>query len=105
MQSLKKAYFNWSTGKDAALALYNILQDKSYDVGSLVTTVNKTFYSVSMHGIHEKLLEDQAKSIGLPLYKIYFTEAVSMAEYGDVMKKSLGNLVEEKCEYAIFGRP
>lgn len=100
---MKKAYFNWSTGKDSALALYKILQDKNYDVGSLVTTVNKKFHRVSMHGIREKLLEDQAKSIGLPLHKIYFTEAVSMAEYGAIMKKSQEELVGDKYEYAVFG--
>lgn len=34
-----KTYFNWSTGKDSALALYYLLQDKGFSVDKLVTTV------------------------------------------------------------------
>lgn len=100
---MKKAYFNWSTGKDSALALYKILNEKNYDVGTLVTTVNKTLGKVSMHAIPENLLEDQAKSIGLPLYKIYFSEEASMEEYNLAMKESLKMLMESNYGYAVFG--
>jgi uncharacterized protein (TIGR00290 family) len=100
---LKKAYFNWSTGKDSALALYKILKENNYDVGTLVTTVNKQLGKVSMHAIPENLLEGQAKSIGLPLYKIYFSEEASMEEYSLAMKESLKILVENNYRYAVFG--
>lgn len=100
---MKKAYFNWSTGKDSALALYKILKENNYIVATLVTTVNKQLGKVSMHGIPENLLEDQAKSIGLPLYKIYFSEEASMEEYNRAMKDSLKILVDGNYEYAVFG--
>jgi len=101
---LKKAYFNWSTGKDSALALYKILQDKSYSTEVLVTTVSKRLQRVSMHGVREELLESQAKQIGLPLYKIYFPEDVSMETYNIIMKESLEKLIiPNKYEYAVFG--
>lgn len=32
---MKKAYFNWSSGKDSALALYKALQSGIYDVQAL----------------------------------------------------------------------
>lgn len=100
---MKKAYFNWSTGKDSALALYKILQENKYDLMTLVTTVNKNFGRVSLHGIQEDLLEDQAKSIGLPLHKIFFPEEVSMEEYSVIMRDSLRILVENEYKYAVFG--
>ncbi len=100
---MKKAYFNWSTGKDSALALYKILKENNYDVNTLVTTVNKQLGKVSMHAIPENLLEDQAKSIGLPLYKIYFSEEASMEEYSLAMKESLKMLVASNYGYAVFG--
>lgn len=101
---MKKAYFNWSTGKDSALALYKILQDKSYSTEVLVTTVSKKLQRVSMHGVREELLESQAKQIGLPLYKIYFPEDVSMETYNIIMKENLEKLIiPNKYEYAVFG--
>jgi uncharacterized protein (TIGR00290 family) len=100
---LKKAYFNWSTGKDSALALYKILQLNNYTIETLVTTVNQEFNRVSMHGVQEKLLEDQAISIGLPLYKIYFPEEVSMEKYDAIMKVNLKKLVDDKFQYSVFG--
>ena len=33
------AVFNWSGGKDSALALYRILQEDKYQVCSLLTTI------------------------------------------------------------------
>ena len=100
---MKKAFFNWSTGKDSALALNTLLNDTNFTVGTLVTTVNKKFQRVSMHGVPEVLLEKQAESIGLPLKKIYFPEDVSMELYGQIMTESMTELVNEGYEYAAFG--
>ena len=101
---MKQAYFNWSTGKDSALALYKILQHKEYAIGTLVTTVNQKFNRVSMHGVSEKLLEQQAKEIELPLVKIYFPEEVSMESYNTIMKSNLTDIINDKdYKYSIFG--
>ena len=54
---MKKAFFNWSTGKDSALALYKILQDKNYSIDKLVTSVNENFSRVLMHGVQEDVIE------------------------------------------------
>lgn len=101
---MKTAYFNWSTGKDSALALYKILQNKEYTITNLVTTVNKKFNRVSMHGVPEELLEEQAIQIGIPLKKIYFPEEVSMEKYNEIMRTNIEDLVVKgKFEYSIFG--
>ena len=38
---MAKAIFNWSGGKDSALALYKIQIEKKIEVSSLLTTLNK----------------------------------------------------------------
>ena len=101
---VKQAYFNWSTGKDSALALYKMLQDKEYVIGTLVTTVNKKFNRVSMHGVSEELLEQQAEEIGLPLTKIYFPEEVSMESYNSIMESNLIDIISKgDYKYSVFG--
>ncbi len=100
---MKKTYFNWSTGKDAALALYYLNSNSEYQVTKLITTVNSDFKRVSMHGLRESLLDAQAESIGIPLQKLYLSGAVSMADYDAAMKDFTEVLVSEKYEYSAFG--
>ncbi len=100
---MKKAYFNWSSGKDAVLALDKILAEKEYAISKLVTTVNTDFNRVSMHGLSIELLEQQAKSIGIPLQKIQLAGNVSIDSYNLEMKKVMKNLVKEGFEYSFFG--
>ncbi|MEX2484206.1 MAG: hypothetical protein WED10_06595 [Brumimicrobium sp.] len=54
--SKQKMYFNWSTGKDAALGLYYIQQKKQFQVDKLLTTINKQVDRVSMHGLRRELM-------------------------------------------------
>ncbi|WP_298367323.1 diphthine--ammonia ligase [uncultured Lutibacter sp.] len=101
---MKKAYFNWSTGKDSALALYKILKNEDFIIDALVTTVNKKFNRVSMHGVPENLLDEQAKQIGIPHKKIYFPEEVSMEKYNEIMKTSINSIVKNgNFKYSVFG--
>ena len=100
---MKKAYFNWSSGKDSAFALYKVLQEKEYQVEKLITNVNKDFERVSMHGLHESLLDAQAKSIGIPLEKIEFPANVTMDVYNEKMKEKTSELKVAGLEYGIFG--
>lgn len=100
---MKKAFFNWSSGKDSALALYTILQSNTYSISILVTTVNQKFKRISMHGVDENLLKKQAESIGLPLEIIYLPEEVSMDVYDNIMKDTLKKLVDMGNEYSVFG--
>ncbi|SFB76938.1 Dph6-related ATP pyrophosphatase [Kaistella jeonii] len=38
---MKKAVFNWSGGKDSALALQKVLEEKEFEVIALLTTMNE----------------------------------------------------------------
>lgn len=100
---MKKAYFNWSSGKDSALALYKILTQKEYEIGTLLTNVNQEFSRVSMHGLQEELLDAQARNIGLPLQKLYFPADVTMELYNQKMKEEITGLKSQGYEYAVFG--
>ncbi|MBL7884806.1 MAG: diphthine--ammonia ligase [Bacteroidia bacterium] len=102
MLSKEKVIFCWSGGKDSALALYKILQDDAYEIIGLLTTINKKYKRVSMHGVREELIEQQAKSIDLPLIKMYVTDA-TYNEYEIEMEKILLNYQKQGVNKIIFG--
>lgn len=99
----KKSIFNWSGGKDSALALYKILQDSEYEIVSLLTTVNSESKRSTMHGIPMPLLEKQARSIGLPLYVVDLTPKGNMDDYAEAMKKAVLHFKEMGITHFIFG--
>jgi uncharacterized protein (TIGR00290 family) len=98
-----KAFFNWSGGKDSALALYHAQKNELYSVEKLLTNINGKHRRISMHGVREELLEQQAESIGLPLQKMILPEEPSMQEYEQQMKENLLSLKKEKFTHSIFG--
>lgn len=98
----KKALFNWSSGKDSALALYKVLQDPEFEINCLLTSVNQEFQRISMHGVRLALLEQQAKSIGLPLEIMRIPEMPSMEVYESVMQTTLGKLKNQGVTHSIL---
>jgi uncharacterized protein (TIGR00290 family) len=99
----QKALFNWSSGKDSALALYKIMQEQKLEITCLLTCVNQQFQRISMHGVRVELLEQQAKSIGLPLVIMEFPEMPTMEVYEAVMQKTLSKLKEQGVSQSVFG--
>jgi uncharacterized protein (TIGR00290 family) len=99
----KKAIFNWSSGKDSALALYKILQDTEFEISYLLTSVNQQYQRVSMHGVRIELLEQQAKSIGLPLEIMQIPEMPTMEVYENVMRNTLDKLKSQGVTHSVFG--
>ncbi|MGE0268289.1 MAG: diphthine--ammonia ligase [Candidatus Omnitrophota bacterium] len=97
------ALFNWSGGKDSSLALFQILREKDYAVKYLLTSVNKQFQRVSMHGVRIELLKQQAKSLDLPLYILEVPEMPTMEAYNEAMKAALMKFKQEDIHYSIFG--
>ena len=100
---MKKAFLNWSSGKDAAYALYLLQQEHEYKIESLVTTINSQIDRVSMHGIRTQLLEQQSESIGISLKKIFLKGNVSMTEYNRIMEKETSEIKNEGISYSVFG--
>lgn len=98
-----KAVFNWSGGKDSALALYKIMKDRRYEVVSLLTTVDSSNGRSSMHGIPLELLEKQAESIGLPLYVVPLLPDGVLAGYEEAMEKAVKHFKAEGVTHFVFG--
>jgi uncharacterized protein (TIGR00290 family) len=98
-----KALFNWSSGKDSALALYKTLNEEKFEVTSLFTSINKEFQRISMHGVHISLLEKQAESLGLSLIKMELPKEPSMEEYREIMSKKMNEIKSQGITHSIFG--
>lgn len=102
-QQRSRSIFNWSGGKDSALALYHCLRDPGIDIKYLVTTINDAADRISMHGVRTELLIKQAESIGIPLYQIRLPEMPDMETYDSVMREHLERFREEGITHSIFG--
>ncbi len=100
---MTKSYFNWSGGKDSSLALYHAMKDPKLNIEALLTTVNKTYQRISMHGVQEALLFEQQKQIGLPLHTLYLNDQPTMAEYEAKMAAMLKSLVGDGFNNSVFG--
>lgn len=98
-----KTYFNWSSGKDSALALYYLLQDSNYSVDCLLTSVSKEFDRVSMHGLRRELLMQQTDAIGIPAKIIELPPQPTNAEYEALMKQTVTELLADGYECTAFG--
>jgi uncharacterized protein (TIGR00290 family) len=98
-----KCVFNWSGGKDSALALYHCLKNPDIDIKYLVTTINDAADRISMHGVRTELLIKQAESIGIPLYQIRLPEMPDMETYDDTMRQHLEHFRDEGITHSVFG--
>ncbi|GIQ59608.1 hypothetical protein Flavo103_27440 [Flavobacterium collinsii] len=103
MSTSKKALFNWSSGKDSALALYKILKNPNFTIECLLTSVNQKYQRISMHGVRVELLEAQAKSLGLPLKVMQIPEMPTMEAYESVMTETLTELKNREITHSVFG--
>lgn len=99
----KKAVFNWSGGKDSALALYKVLQDKEYEVVALLTTVNCRTKRSSVHGIPFELLKEQARSIGIPFYPVFLGHEGELDGYALAIEKAAYHFKSKGVSHFIFG--
>ena len=98
-----QAIFNWSGGKDSALALYKVQQAGRYNIQTLLTTVSTPYQRISMHGVRTGLLERQAAALGLPCRQLLLPEMPSMATYEQLMGDTLRELQAAGATASIFG--
>ena len=96
-----KAVFNWSGGKDSALALQKILKNQDYTIVGLLTTFNLETSTSSAHSIPLKLIEMQAKSIGIPLYPIFLSKQPQ--DYENKMLEAVKHFKSKGVSAFVFG--
>ena len=98
-----KTFFNWSTGKDSALALYYLLQDPAYEVEAMLTTLNAHHDRVTMHGLRRSLWQAQVAALGIPCHTVELPEMPDMATYEKSMEEALDPLLAAGHTHAAFG--
>ncbi len=99
-----KALVSWSSGKDSAFALYEVLREGAFDIAGIITTVTGSFDRVSVHGVRRALLEKQARALNIPVEQIEIPYPCSNSEYERCMAEALRTItVREGVTHVVFG--
>lgn len=96
-------WVSWSSGKDSAFALYELLRENKYNVTGLLTTVNETFGRVAMHSTREELLIEQAKELSIPLIQIKIPCVCSNEIYEQQMRLAITDAQNQGVTHMMFG--
>lgn len=99
---MKRALVSWSGGKDCAWALER-LQGSDVEIAALLTTINERFNRVAMHGVRRELVEEQARSIGVPLWIAPLPWPCSNERYEEVMAGMCRRAVDTGIDSVVFG--
>ncbi len=128
-----KALISWSSGKDSAFALHEVLRAGEFEVVGALTTVTETFGRVSIHGVRQEILCAQLDAAGLQptivpipypcpneIYEARMGEAVERAVldgithiiFGDLFLQDIRAYREQKLAgtgitpvFPLWGRP
>ncbi|MFT2007954.1 hypothetical protein ACMA1I_04700 [Pontibacter sp. 13R65] len=99
-----KSVLNWSGGKDSALCLRRILQGGTYTIDCLLTILGSTTQHITMHGVRQHLLEQQARQMGLPLQQMFLPEDANIDTYNNITEITLHTLQQQEgIRYDKFG--
>lgn len=97
-----KTLLAWSSGKDSAWTLH-VLRRQGVQVAALLTTLNADSDRVAMHGVRSSLLEAQAESAGVPLWKIPLPWPCTNQDYEARMGEACRRAVAEGFSAIAFG--
>ncbi len=103
MTSPEPILFCWSGGKDSAMALHTLLQQKHFEVVALLTTVTEGYDRIAMHGVRRELLERQARSVGLPLQEVRIPPQCVNPVYESRMEEALHLFYDQGVRTVAFG--
>ena len=98
-----KALIAWSSGKDSAWALHVVRQSGGYDVVGALTTVNRTFARVAMHGVRQELLEMQIAAAGLKPMLVHIPHPCTNDIYEAAMAETVAQAKADGITHIIFG--
>ncbi len=94
---------SWSSGKDSAWALQVLRARGEVEVVGLLTTFNREFARVSMHGVRDALVRGQARAVGLPLRAVRLPWPCSNADYEAAMSRAMARARAEGVTHIAFG--
>ena len=99
----KKTLVSWSSGKDSAWLVHVLRQMPGVGLGGLLTTINESANRVAMHAVRSELLDAQAESLGLPLWKIPIPHPCSNEAYEAAMRTAVERAVADGFTDVAFG--
>jgi len=94
---------SWSSGKDSALALHDVLRDDDVDVVGLLVTMNATHDRVAMHAVRRLLLQQQAEALGLPLHLVALPWPCPNEDYERLMADAIAAARDDGVDTMVFG--
>jgi uncharacterized protein (TIGR00290 family) len=98
-----KALISWSSGKDSAFALHEVMRAGELDVVGAVTTVTETFGRVSIHGVRQEILLAQLQAAGLPPQIVPIPYPCPNEIYEARMGEAIARAVSDGITHMIFG--
>ncbi len=93
----------WSGGKDSLAALQRLRRDGRVEVAGLLTTLNRRYDRISMHGVRRLLLEAQAEALGLPVMHVWTPHHSTNEAYEAAMGRALARLRAQGVQAVAFG--
>lgn len=103
MTARPKALISWSSGKDSAFALHEVLRAGEIDVVGALTTVTETFGRVSIHGVRQEILRAQLDAAGLAPNIVPIPYPCPNEIYEARMGEAIVSAVREGITSIIFG--
>ena len=98
-----KALISWSSGKDCAFALHEVMQAGEFEVVGALTTVTETFGRVSIHGVRQEILQAQCEAAGLPQRIVPIPYPCPNEIYEARMGEAVARAVADGITHMIFG--
>ena len=89
--SASRPALSWSGGKDSALALQVLREERSTEPCALITTLTDAYDRISMHGVRRELLARQAEALGLPLAEVLIPPACANDLYETRMSEAFAS--------------
>ena len=93
---MTKCMISWSSGKDSAWLVHVLRTRTDVTIAGLLTTINEDAQRVAMHAVRTELLEAQAASLGLPLWKVPIPSPCSNEIYQRIMGEAVRKFLEWK---------
>ena len=98
-----KALISWSSGKDSAFALHEVLLSGEFEVVGALTTVTETFGRVSIHGVRQEILRAQLDAAGLQPTIVPIPYPCPNEIYEARISEAVAGAVRDGITHIIFG--
>lgn len=99
----KRAFLAWSSGKDSAWALHQLLRSPEIEVAGLFTTVEEASGRVAVHDVRVDLLKMQAAALGIVLHMIPIPRPCPNTVYEATMAEFLAGAKDKGVAHVAFG--